>query len=373
MLETLRKKSRKSNITRVIISVIVVVGLLAVTKLAIFDVITGPAKIDITADPSTYAGKYVTIDAEFFLHDYVEHTTTTTRKYGGKTTSTNGYSYLALQRIPDEAANTYSLYFYSVYMNKDKQSSMAAKIAESEDYIYDETGMAAPPDPVTVTGTWTKMDSEMERFFRSTLAEFEFYEENEYDHFYFYELDTKNIGGVNAPLFWVLMAVAAFFILFGLLSIIGLFSSAYMKNIQSYLRKDNSASMASIEEDFNQARLIGKTVWVGKKWTIYMTGNKASILANKDLVWGYYYCRTGRYSVSEMRLYSKDRKMSNISLTEKQTQEALKVYGEEQPQMVIGFSSDLEKMYNKNFNAFLEMKYNPASRGENSGDGFFTS
>ena len=77
MLEILRKKARKSNIWRIVLSVAGVVILLAITKFAIFDVITGPTRMDITEDPASYEGKYVTIDAEFFLYDYVEHTTTT--------------------------------------------------------------------------------------------------------------------------------------------------------------------------------------------------------------------------------------------------------------------------------------------------------
>ena len=101
MVETLRKKAKKSNMLRVIFSVIGVVILLAVTKFAIFDVLTGPTKLDITQDPATYEGKYVTIDAEYFLYDYIEHTTTTTRKYGGSTTNTNGYSYLVFQSVDD--------------------------------------------------------------------------------------------------------------------------------------------------------------------------------------------------------------------------------------------------------------------------------
>lgn len=59
MLETLRKSARKSNTLRVIFSVIGIVILLAVTKFAIFDVITGATKMDITADPASYEGKYV--------------------------------------------------------------------------------------------------------------------------------------------------------------------------------------------------------------------------------------------------------------------------------------------------------------------------
>ena len=121
MLETLRKKARTSNIWRIVISVIVIVVLLAVTKFAIFDVITGPTELDITADPASYEGKYVTIDAEFFLYDYVEHTTTTTKKYGGSTTTTNGYSYLTFQSVDDYEKGASVWYFYSIYLNKKRQ------------------------------------------------------------------------------------------------------------------------------------------------------------------------------------------------------------------------------------------------------------
>ncbi len=371
MLETLRKKARKSNITRAIISIIAVVGILAVTKFAIFDVITGPTQIDITAAPETYEGKYVTIDAEYFLYDYVDHTTTTKKKYGGSTTTINGQSYVAFQSVYDYENTTSTWYFYSVYLDKDQQDSMYTKIDEAFNYWEDESGTTAPPDPVKVTGTWSKMDSQMERYFGQALAELGM-EETEYDKFYFYEIDTNKIGGVNPTLFWVLMAVTAGCALFGLLSIIGMFGNGYIKEIQKYLQKDNSTSMSAIEADFGQARTIGKNVWVGRQWTIYMNGNKAMILANKDLIWGYYYRRTGRNSVSEMRLYTKERKLFHIGLSESETQSALKIYAEEQPHMVIGYTSEIEKMYNKNFTDFLNLKYNPAKNAA-SADNYFNS
>lgn len=361
MLETLRKKAKKSNIWRISLSVIGVVILLAITKFAIFDVITGPTRMDITADPSTYEGKYVTIDSDFFLYDYIEHTTTTTKKYGGSTTSTDGYSYIAFQWIDDYENNSSTWYFYSVFLKKDRQQEMNSKIEQAFAYLTDETGQTAPPEPVTVTGVWNKMDSQTERYFRESLAELNI-TETDYDLFYFYELDTKNIGGMNALLFWVLMAAAALLIVFAILSAVGLFSDSYSKAIQQYLQKDSSVSMATIEEDFNQAQLIGSDVWVGKRWTIYMHGNKAKILANKDLVWGYYFRRTGRNSVSEMRLFTREKNMFGISLSEASTQEALKIYAAEQPHMVIGYTKELEKMYNKDFNAFLGLRYNSAAR-----------
>lgn len=44
--------------------------------------------------------------------------------------------------------------------------------------------------------------------------------------------------------------------------------------------------------------------------------------------------------------------------------EALKFYGEEQPQMVIGYSKELETCYQKNYDQFLNIKYNPAKNME---------
>lgn len=361
MLETLRKKAKKTNAWRIILSVIGIVILLAVTRFAVFDVITGATPVDITADPASYENRYVTVDADFILYDYIEHTTTTTRKYGGSSTSTNGYSYVALNSVDDYEKQSSVFYFYSIYLNKSKEQEMSSKIDQAWECLTDETGTIAPPDPVTFRGVWKKMDAQTEKYFRDAMLDLGI-SETDIDLFYFYELDTKNIGGMNAPLFWVLMAGAALLILFMIFSIMGLFSDSYAKPIQQYLQKDSSVSIAAIEEDFNQAHLIGSQVWIGKKWTIYMEGNKAKILANKNLVWGYYFRRTGRNSVSEMRLFTNEKRMVGISLSEKETHEALQFYTAEQPHMVVGYSAELEKMYNKNFNAFLELKYNPAPR-----------
>lgn len=51
-----------------------------------------------------------------------------------------------------------------------------------------------------------------------------------------------------------------------------------------------------------------------------------------------------------------------IGLSEQLTKEALRYYGEEQPQMIVGYDSELDRMYQKNFQAFLDLKYNPAMK-----------
>ena len=86
------------------------------------------------------------------------------------------------------------------------------------------------------------------------------------------------------------------------------------------------------------------------------------IFSNKDAVWAYYYRRTGRNSVSQMRVFVIGEKAHLIPLSETLTQEALGYYQTEQPHMVLGYTAELEKLYNKNFQEFLNLKYNPVKQ-----------
>lgn len=361
MLETLKKKSQKSRIIRAVVCTIIAIALLAVTKFSLFDVITGPTEIDITSSVEDLEGKYVTIDAEFFLTDYVEHTTTTKKKYGGSTTRVDGNSYIVFQSVNDYENNSTIWYYYSIYLPKNKQTGISSKMDETWEYWADETGKVAPPDPVKVKGTWSQMEPQVERYYRETLAEMGV-EETEYDLIYFYTLDTSKLGGQNITLFWACSIGAVLLVLYAVFCIVMTFGNSYAGEINKYLQNNPSISMAAIEADFGRAHLVSSNVWVGRNWTIFVSGPGCHILCNKDLVWGYYFRRTGRNSVSEMRLYTKDKKVFHISLTEQETKEALQYYVAEQPHMVIGYTSDLEKTYQKNFTEFLNLRYNPAMR-----------
>ncbi len=361
MLETLKKKSQKSRIIRAVVCTVIAVVLLAVTKFSFFDVITGPAQIDITAPPDELEGKYVTIDAEFFLTDFVEHTTTTTKKYGGSTTRVDGNSYIVFQSVNDYENNSTVWYYYSVYLPKNKQTGISGRIDETWAYWSDETGKVAPPEPLRLKGTWSVMEPQVERYYRETLAEMGV-EETDYDLIYFYTLDTSKLGGQNLALFWTCSIAAVLLVLYAVYCIVMTFGNSYAGEINKYLQNNPAVSMAAIEADFGRAHLVGGNVWVGRIWTIFVSGPSCHILTNKDLVWGYYFRRTGRNSVSEMRLYTKDKKMFRISLSENETKEALQYYVAEQPHMVIGYTADLEKTYQKNFTEFLNLRYNPAMR-----------
>lgn len=288
MFGTLRKRTRRTCLWRAGLSLLGAIIILAATKGAIFQLAAGMGGMDITADPETYEGRPVILDAEYFLTNYVSHTTTTVYDSGKRSIATDGNSYIAFQSVPKEGEEYSTWYFYSIYAGKGKTDMLYEEMEESWEYLNDESGTVFPLEPVKAIGTWSRMESDMERYYTETLGE--------------------------------------------------------------------------IEGDFTTAYPIGKDVWVGRKWTIYMSGTAAKIVQNHDLVWGYYFRRTGKNAVSQMRLYTADKKFVYISLSEEQTREALRYYGDKQPQMIVGYDAELERMYQKNFPAFLELKYNPAMK-----------
>lgn len=361
MFETLRKRARKTYLWRVGLSLVGLIIILVATNGAIFQLAAGMGGMDITASPETYEGRAVILDAEFFVTDYVEHTTTTVRDSGSRSTSTDGNSYIAFQSVQNDGEEYSTWYFYSLYMKNSKTDMLYEKINETWEYLNDESGATAPPAPIKVMGTWSRMEPAMERYYTETMNELGI-EEGDYDRIYLYTLDTGKLGRVNPYLFWALMAGCVLLIGWFAASVIGCFRKTYEKEIHKYLQKNTAYSIGEIEGDFTTAHPIGKDVWVGKKWTVYMSGASAKIVQNHDLVWGYYFRRTGKNSVSQMQLYTSEKKSIYISLSEELTREALQYYGEEQPQMIIGYDAELERMYQKNFPAFLELKYNPAMK-----------
>ena len=349
MLATFQELAKQSNKWRAISCVIGAVALIAMTQFALLGIITGRGKtIDLTSNPDTYKGKYITVHPDFLHDGYIEHITNTKMKYSKETsTRVNGYSYVACQSVKNDKNGTSILYCYSVYLGKER--------------------VLSPPH--SFTGIWTKMDSQTEKYFRDALEDLGI-SPSVKNRFYFYELDAENIGGVNSILFWVLMVIAFGLFVYAIVCVAGIYNLAYMNPIQQYLRENSSVSLSDIETDFNEAHLVESHVWIGKIWTIFMAGNKAKILVNRDLTWGYHYCGNGLNSVSQMRLYTNIQyETAYINLSESGTKEALKIYEEEQPHILTGYNLELERLYEQDFNAFLELKYNPRIK-KTSSSGF---
>ena len=171
MFETLRKRARKTYLWRAGLSLVGLIIILVATNGAIFQLAAGMGGMDITASPETYEGRAVILDAEFFVTDYVEHTTTTVRDSGSRSTSTDGNSYIAFQSVQNDGEEYSTWYFYSLYMKNSKTDMLYEKINETWEYLNDESGATAPPAPIKVMGTWSRMEPAMERYYTETMNE----------------------------------------------------------------------------------------------------------------------------------------------------------------------------------------------------------
>lgn len=97
---------------------------------------------------------------------------------------------------------------------------------------------------------------------------------------------------------------------------------------------------------------------MGRRWTYHVSGISTQLLENRDLVWGYYYRRTGRNSESSLRLYDINRRLHTLAASEKEAMAALNVYEQQQPHMILGYKKELEKTFQKDFQGFLNLRYN---------------
>ncbi len=363
MIETLRKSTRKTGIIRIAVAAVVIIVCLIVTKFGIVDLIVGPAEIDITRDPAQYEGKWATIQVQNLLTDYVEHYTTTEYRSGGSSTSTDGNSYIAFYADDNYETMTSTWYYFSLYLPSRDQEKAYGMIDDTWAYWEDYTGTVPAPEPMEITGTWEKLEGSLLDYYIDTLEDDLGVAEDEDDIFVCYTLNTDSLGGVQFSTFVLVMLVALVALVFIVIEIVKIFSNGCAKSIDKFIQKHSGLSVNQIESDFAAAHKIGKEkVWIGKKWTIYVTGTKVHIFSNKDAVWAYYYRRTGRNSVSQMRVFVIGEKAHLIPLSEILTQEALGYYQTEQPHMVLGYTAELEKLYNKNFQEFLNLKYNPVKQ-----------
>lgn len=314
-----------------------------------------------TEDPAKYEGKWVTTNIEFLMTDYVEHYTETTYESGAKSTSTDGNSYIAFYSEGDPTVTLPIWYFYSVYLTKSNQEWTDKLMDETWEYWNDVTGEVPLPEPVKVTGTWEKLDGQILNYYLETLEDDMGMVEGPDNIFNCYTIATNKIGGVTQSMIIMFMVVALIALIYIIIQVVKLCGKGYAKAIDEFIAKHPGTNISYIESDFAAARRIGKEkVWIGRNWTIYVTGTKVHIFANGEAIWAYYYRRTGKNAVSQMQVYVLNDKTHYINLSESQTQEAMGYYAAEQPQMVLGYTPDLQKLYKSNLQEFLNLKYTPA-------------
>ncbi len=345
MKETLKKHATKSfGIRTAVVAVILIVSLVF-TKAGIIPLIFGGTSIDGTADFDALEGKQVSFDANYIVAEYVRRTSTNTDT--NRTTLTN-VGYIVWDYDNDA--------MFGIYLPASQSSKLDKMIDETWEWIDYEIPEVS--SSLHVDGTLRTMEGKELQYFQETIDEM-LYEED-LDTVRYYTIDTTQVNGVEKGWLGLATALDGWMLVYFIWSLVSYLSQGYYRAIKKFLDANPSIPESRVEADFASAVLFEKKIWVGKEWTIYMKGMKSYLMENRKQVWAYYYQRTGRYSESKIRFFDCDKKNTNIDISHGNYEEMLKAYQERQPQMLLGYDKEWEKMYKKNFSEFLNLRYNQA-------------
>lgn len=349
MLEEIRAKCKKSLKKQMIWSGAIALVLLLAPLMAPLSLILGPREMPDAGDLEKYKGKYVSYEIEYAFDYYVESYTVNSDT--GRRTSTNSYGYV----VYDWESNT----CFAIEMQSKYDDEMNDIMEETAEYFYYGT---APTTKLEATGTLAELEGKELEYFKESVEDLEEYIPGIMDAAAYYVIDYNEVNGVPIVLVvfaWMGIAVCLWILVVALIKML---TNKADKKLKKFLDTHMTVREDQIDADLRAAKKIGGSVWAGQLFTVYIASSAIQIIDNRDLVWAYYYKRTGRYAVSQVRTFNKDKKMVAINLSEALSKQLLNAYVDTQPQMVLGYDRDLEKQYNKNFSEFLNLRYNPAKQ-----------
>ncbi len=342
MNEELRKKAKRSLIAKLITFAVIIAICLVVTKCSFIDLIKGPFDLTETANWSTediedLEGKYVTIDVDTPLLCFAEEYSKNT-KTGITTTTSLCY---ACELYDVETANGY---IYGVKADKGRAEDFEERFS---DYTEGNT--------FRITGTFTKMKGEMLNYYEESIME-------EYEELWQFSIPyciyDQTIGGLDYILAFILYGVIVISLLVMIISTIRYCSGSHMRYMNKYIANNTRETMQGLEADFLSANVIAKNYRIGRKYLFYAKGGTINLLPLSTQIWAYYYKRTGKNAVSQLRFYDINKKETCVNIPENPAHEVLQLLSTQCAHMVIGYDEGLMNTYKQAFDSFLNIKYN---------------
>lgn len=353
MLEELKKKSFRKSLP---LSIILIIGglVLAVwNAVSAFYALAGYAKFE-DLRPEKMGGQLVETDLNIVYDCYL--------KEGTRDKSTN--------------RTTYNYYWYVIATGDEYETDyryMAIKVPSADrkqmdeimDYYY-EYGMPAYNDSLKVTGKVKKLSGKYyDHFHDFFVDDCEFTEAEFKDNTIPYYIDMNKSMDIVRYGYVLLFAGGLALVAWGIVRIVkGAGGSCVKRFINDY--QSAGFTDGAIESDVAAATSFTKDVKVGKLCTYYgMNSAAPRAIPNGQIMWAYQNTTTHRtngiktgvtYSVM---IYADGNKSFNIDVPNEATaQEILKKMNEIFPWVVVGYSDDLRKMFNKDRAQFLQLRYN---------------
>lgn len=351
MLEKLRKKSITKALPLAIILLVCGIGLAAVEFSAMKALIRGHVEFESLAPEEIGTGLVVdvTLRDNFgcYMEEYEENTKTHYRR------TTDLYYVIWTGDEDDE-----DFRYMGIKVPVSDESAMERMAEATYNYEYS--------DPIIYSGAINKMSSEEYRYFKEYFLESDFTEEE-------FEANTLpyfiNVGALTGGAAGTAVGIAVLGVVLVLIAIIVIVFAACGGGLRSLKKELAAAGLgeANLDLEYEGAELINKPndFRIGSRLIFYMQGTKAHILVNSKIIWAYQRTTTHRTNgiktgtSYEIIFYDINKKRAAISVAgESKVQDALQHISRVMPWVVVGYEDEIYRMYQKDFQGFLQLRYN---------------
>lgn len=357
MFENLKKTSVKRALVSVILLVVIGVVLIGLEFSNVLSLLKGRVQFESLApdeiNDNLIVDANISVNFGAFLEEYEENTKT-------HVTRTTDMYYVIWTGDEDDTDYRY----------------MGIKVPASDisemDAMADATYYYEYVEPIQYSGAINKMDSEEWEYFQEYFLESGFTEEELDEWLIPYYISVGALTGGAAVWVWIIFVIGILLVVLGIIKLISALNGGGLKKFKNELASYGIGENEA-EYEYENAKEFGKgtDIRVGRKLTFYMVGSKPHAILNDKLVWAYQNTTTHRtngiktgttYSVV-LNTYEKKSMHLGVS-SENQAVEVLQYIRQTLPWVVVGYSDDLSKLYNKDFQGFLQLLYNNVKNGQ---------
>ena len=354
MFETLRKKSLKSSLVGSIILILIGVGLIFFQGPEAFYAVVGYADFE-SLEPDDIHSR-IMVDVElttnfgYFIEEYEENTDTHYRR-------TTDLYYVIW--TGDDNAIDYR------YMAIKVPVSYKSKMEEMADNTYE--GYLS--DPISFSGKIRKMSSKEYQYFTKyftdgadgwTTEEFE-----EWTLPYYIQTQvSKTSTNVMAI---IISLIGLGFLAWGIVRICRAAAGSYLKNFRKAIAAEGCTE-TTVESDFNSAQSFTKngSIKIGRLFIYDTSSSVPKAIPASKMIWAHQVTTTHRTNgiktgTSYSILIYLEREKNSVSLSvpnEAMCQAILERINTTFPWVVVGFSEEIKRLFNRDRAQFLSLRYN---------------
>ncbi len=351
MFEELKKRTLKGTLAWSIILILVGLGLAGWNAMDAFQIVTGYTDFA-SLEPDKISNQVVKVELADNFGRYLE-------EYS-KNTRTN--------------ATTTTDYYYVIWTGDDESTDwrymsikVPARYGSQLDTMAMTTAEGGTSTPITFYGKIKKLDSEEMYYFKDYLEDFGWTDADIEEGSLPYYIDSFAIPSLYGGFYVILFVGGVVLLIYGIVRIASAASGGALKKLHKDIA-DAGFTESSVESDFRNAKFFDKkgTLRVGRLMTYYTAGSIPRAIPNNKMMWAYQNTVTHRTNgvktgtTYNVMVYGETapKGLTFAVANEAVAQDMLNHFNATLPWVVVGYSDELKKLYNKDRTQFLQLRYN---------------